>query len=543
MIRHWGLFSVEEEQRANFRRDVFAFHVYTTSLGIALAAFGTERVLEGSNVFIGMAEIATAILMAFLSITLKLTGRLQLVRFLLSIIAGIILVVVFQEGGLGLAAPYWLFIFPHATIPYFRTRIVLALNALLYLATIVAASLGYFGWFPSLYEEVQLRQMGVALLLSMVLAFITQRNLLLQTTALGDHRARLNALLEHLPVGVIMVEADGQKPSVANMYAENVFGRPVDPAVALKDFPRAYGFMTDTGKAYAAAELPVAAALAGIDAPPRGGIFIIRPDGTKTALRAAATPIRNEQGHVVAAVAVFEDMTKENEIDRMKSEFVSLASHQLKTPLTSIQWTSELLLDDNNEPLSDTQRKSVSDIHTTTQRLSKLVTDILSVSHMETGRKFILEPQPVDLVPLLREVIAEMSDVARKRGIQITTNGLPERFLRNADMAKAKEVFLNLVGNAVKYSRPDGRIAVAVERVDGEDIVTVRDDGIGIPKEERGSIFNRFFRASNVDAETEGTGLGLYIAKTIVERHGGRIWFTSDEGAGTTFYVALPPVS
>ncbi len=538
-----GLFSMQEDERREFERGVKLFHFYSIILGIALAWFGIERILTGSGVLVGIIELVGAGSMAVLSATLFITKRLETSRLLLSVIAGVVIAIVFQEGGIGRSGPYWLFIFPHATMPFFRTRTVIVLNAFLYASTVGAASVGYFGLLSSPYDGAQLRQLGVALLLSMVIAFITQRSMVHQLRTIAEHRARLSVLLERLPAGVVMFESDGRKTAAANANMEKILGRPIDPTLALEDYPRTYALTTDTGQPYPVSDLPVTAALAGIEAPPKSGIVVVRPDGTKVILRAAAAPIRDGNEDVVAAVLVLEDMTKEYEIDRMKSEFVSLASHQLKTPLTTIRWSAENLLAGEKGPLTKDQTAAIAEIHAFAERLSGLVADILNVSHIETGRKFSLNPKPTDIVPVLRDAVQETSDAAAKKGIRIVVDRIPEQFMRMADTNKIKEVFLNLIGNAIKYTPVGGVVEVFIERIGDEDVVAVRDEGIGIPKEEQSRIFERFYRASNVESDIEGTGLGLYIAKAIIERHSGRIWFDSAEGNGTTFHVALPPAA
>nr|QMS48052.1 two-component sensor kinase SA14-24 [uncultured bacterium] len=167
--------------------------------------------------------------------------------------------------------------------------------------------------------------------------------------------------------------------------------------------------------------------------------------------------------------------------------------------------------------------------------------DILNVSHIETGRKFSITPKPMDVAPLLRDTVQETASMASKKGVRIATDNIPERFMRMADADKIKEVFANLISNAIKYTPVGGTVDVSVIRIGDEDAIVVRDEGIGIPKKEQPRIFERLYRATNVEGSIEGTGLGLYIAKVIVERHGGRIWFDSEEGRGTTFHVTLPP--
>lgn len=233
------------------------------------------------------------------------------------------------------------------------------------------------------------------------------------------------------------------------------------------------------------------------------------------------------------------------EVDRMKSEFVSLASHQLRTPLTGIRWFTDLLLRDKAGPLSATQKDYIQQVSDSNLRLIKLVEDMLNVSHIETGDKFNIEKKPTDVVKIMDSLSNDLIALAHQHEVTITkAKSLPKELILNVDEQKIREVFQNLMSNAVKYSKNGGVVELGIMLPsDDKNLTTlyVKDSGLGIPKNQQSRMFEKFFRADNVQSqETTGTGLGMYIAKAITEKHGGKMWFESEENKGSTFYISLP---
>ncbi|MEI7890843.1 MAG: ATP-binding protein [bacterium] len=273
-----------------------------------------------------------------------------------------------------------------------------------------------------------------------------------------------------------------------------------------------------------------------------GEITNVRKDGQEYQAMGSISPIMGDNGAVKFFVGIERDTTKEKEIDRMKSEFVSVASHQLRTPLTGIKWFTELLLENKKEKLSKEQQDYVEEIYESNNRLIALVNDLLNVSRIDSGKNFEVEKKNIDVVGVVNEVVNEQIGLAKEKGIRVVMDGdISKEMQLNIDSVKIKQVFQNLISNAVKYSKENSEVVFG--RKDGIDDVTffVKDSGLGIPPEQQDRIFEKFFRASNVlMTGAEGTGLGLYIAKSIVESHGGKIWFESSEGNGTTFFVKIP---
>ncbi len=278
---------------------------------------------------------------------------------------------------------------------------------------------------------------------------------------------------------------------------------------------------------------------------------VVWKDGSIHHLRGFGIVEKDATGRPVKMAGVNWDITKETEMDQAKSEFVSLASHQLRTPLTAINWYAEMLLAGDAGKLNKEQKKFLDSIFESNQRMITLVNAFLNVSRLEIGT-YVIKPEPIEVEPFLASVIDELQAEMREKSLKLTqqVDGKPLIFL--ADRTLLRMVFQNLISTAIKYTPKGGSIDVRVALVakgkmfggqkmtEDRFTLAVADTGIGIPKEQQAKIFSRFFRAANaLRAETDGSGLGLYIIKSIIDRAGGALWFASKEGQGTTFYVSL----
>jgi len=260
-------------------------------------------------------------------------------------------------------------------------------------------------------------------------------------------------------------------------------------------------------------------------------------------LELTVTTIRvvDPKGKILGFFKIIKDRTREEEILKTKSEFLTVAAHQMRTPLSGIKWGLETLLGEGSENLNETQREILRKNLEATDKILRLANDLLDTVNIEAG-KFGYEFIQSDLINLISKTIEGYLYLAERHKIKIylepPANGL-EMF--KFDPMRIKIVLQNLVENALRYNVENGQIIIKVEKNPPYVQVSVTDTGIGIPKEELPKLFSKFFRASNVlRYETEGTGLGLYITKNIVEAHGGKIWAESIENRGTTFYFTLP---
>ena len=265
-----------------------------------------------------------------------------------------------------------------------------------------------------------------------------------------------------------------------------------------------------------------------------------RRNGQEYIAAANVAPVLNKKGEVIYFVGIERDITKEKEIDQMKTDFISLASHQLRTPLSAMRWFLEMLLNGDMGKLTKKQREVVKDIEESNDRMIELVNGLLNISRIESGR-IIVEPEMVDLKELVEDVVKDLEEYIRSKKQTVVVSVHPDLPKIKLDPKLIRQVYLNLISNAVKYTPEGGEINVFVSKKGKEIVSQISDNGFGIPKEEQDKIFKRFFRASNVvKKEVGGTGLGLYLARAVVESSGGKIWFKSQEGKGTTFWFTLP---
>lgn len=283
-------------------------------------------------------------------------------------------------------------------------------------------------------------------------------------------------------------------------------------------------------------ELPMIRALGGASF--TNHVIRITPigSGRDRFLSISGAPIRDSSGRITAAVNVARDVTELHEIDRLKDEFISVASHEMRTPLTVIKGYIQMLTKRlENRETKGSELDMARQILNQTDRLATLTNRLLDVSRVQFGR-LTLESDRVDLTALVRDLVERMRVTMEYHKISLKAE---EPVFVEADAGRLEQVLTNLVNNAAKYSPDGAEIDVSLERKDGSALITVRDHGYGIPKERQGRIFQRFYRATT-DERKSGLGLGLYVSKGIVEAHRGEIWFQSEDGKGSTFFVRLP---
>lgn len=281
---------------------------------------------------------------------------------------------------------------------------------------------------------------------------------------------------------------------------------------------------------------------------------LIAKDGNKIQVSDSAAPLLDANLNVVGCVVVFHNVTLEREIDKVKTEFVSLASHQLRTPLSIINWYSEMLLNGDVGKLNKEQKKYVEKVYKGNQRMIDLVNSLLNVSRLELGT-FVVEPEMVNIVDLVKSTVSENVPQVIGKKLKFSEHYADNLPMYSADPKLLRMVFQNLLSNAAKYTPDNGKVNVDISMINaGENFggktvkeksiaVSVSDTGYGITAGQQDKIFSKLFRADNVrEKQIEGTGLGLYIVKAIVDLSDGFIWFESEEGKGTTFYVTLPIV-
>ena len=263
----------------------------------------------------------------------------------------------------------------------------------------------------------------------------------------------------------------------------------------------------------------------------------------KLVLRTIASPFLDENGQTLGTVYLFDDITREKEIDQMKSDFISLVSHELRTPLTSIIGFVSFILDGKAGAINDRQRNSLARVQRQSKRLAALINDLLDISRIESGR-IQMEQEPISLLEIVTQRIEEIRPQADEKSIRLdltAPESVPTIF---GDEARMGQVFTNLIGNAIKFTPNNGEVSIKV-RVDGSLLhVEVIDTGPGIPAEERQKVFDKFYQLSDISTRQQGgSGLGLSITKSIVEAHGGKLWIDDgNQGKGSNFQFVLPLV-
>lgn len=224
------------------------------------------------------------------------------------------------------------------------------------------------------------------------------------------------------------------------------------------------------------------------------------------------------------------------EASAVKSEFVSIASHQLRAPLASIKWASALM-EDGGEKNFAMYRDIIRD---NVERMILLVNDLLNVNRIESGTLSI-NPAAVELEPVVKDALKELTPRAEASNIALTFTAPQGPLTALVDRERIKTVVHHIVDNAIRYTPGKGTVAVTLEKEGARARLTVKDSGVGIPREDQGRVFQKFFRATNIlKHQTVGTGLGLFIARSLTELFGGTMGFSSEEGKGSTFWFSLP---
>ncbi|OGO40593.1 MAG: hypothetical protein A2Z04_02730 [Chloroflexi bacterium RBG_16_57_9] len=354
--------------------------------------------------------------------------------------------------------------------------------------------------------------------------------------SLVAERDRLEAVLDATDDAILMEDAQGRQVVVNERFAE-FFGIPQEKVVGMagRDLrkhimqcvsdPQAYerqvrDMFSDPGRVF------------------QGYLEVVFP--TPRTLYWFSAPVHSQDGQIIGRISASRDVTKEREVDRMKTEFVSQVSHELRTPLTSIKGFTDLILDGDAGEINDEQREYLGIVKQNADRLVALINDLLDISRLELGH-VQLNIQPVDLSEVVRIVVTSLSPQIEQKSQSLTLQvepGLPPVL---ADRDRLIQVVTNLVSNAYKYTPAGGAIRIEARPDNGLARVSVSDSGAGISPEDQQKLFTRFYRVdSSLTREVGGTGLGLSIVKSIVELHSGTISVDSELGKGSTFSFTVP---
>ncbi len=271
---------------------------------------------------------------------------------------------------------------------------------------------------------------------------------------------------------------------------------------------------------------------------------LIGKQGKQTKINLVTTEVSGGVQTNLHCILILHDLSREEELEQMKLDFVSMASHELKTPLTSIVGYLSVFLDESRNKIPKESFDLLHKAFTAAQQLQTLIQNLLNVNKIER-EQLSVSPEPTDYLAILSKIVEDLRGQATQKSIVLAlippTESLPKVL---ADPIRLSEVVTNLVANAINYTNPGGKVEIATEVSPAEVQTVISDTGIGIPKEALPHLFSKFFRVSNrLQQANKGTGLGLYIAKSIIEKLHGRIWVESELGKGSKFYFTLPIVT
>ena len=357
-------------------------------------------------------------------------------------------------------------------------------------------------------------------------------------------------ILDGLPCVIFLVTGADARILFANRAASQVWGVPWQFQQPLGEFFTTNGIMLLNAQGHPLSVEQYATLRAIRTGKPASDVqTMILPDERRLPILVCAEPFSHPQSVGISVtepvvLVTYEDVTMLKEAEKLKDEFVGIAAHELRTPLTALLSYVDMLLRQTSRggtsPLSERQQRAVTAIKEATLRLSTLTEDLLDVTRLQAGL-LVLKGDPTDIVPLVRRVASYWQQTTDKHRIEVYV--ARERAMVTVDASRLEQILTNLIDNAIKYSPLGGPVLLSIE----EDLphrqiqIKVQDRGIGIPQHQHGRVFGRFMRAENAQAwGISGTGLGLYLCYELVELMGGHIWFDSQEGIGSTFFVSFP---
>lgn len=359
-----------------------------------------------------------------------------------------------------------------------------------------------------------------------------------QSKAVAEQeRAKAEAILKSIGDGVFAVDLEGTI-MLMNAVAEDLTGFTFNESIG-KYYKEIFRFVKEKDPSSLYPSFIEDVIKTGTIKTLENHTMLINRQGTKIPISDSAAPIKDEKGGISGCIIVIRNASRERQLDLAKDEFISIVAHQLRTPLGSMRWNIEMILRQPN--ISDKINNKIKRIYQSNQRLITLVNDLLNVSIIEQGMVKDT-PHPTDVLEVIRSAVLEMEPEAQKHKVIITIQSQEKHIPKiMIDPKRLREVIQNLLSNAIKYNVPGGKTTFVVDHI-GEFIkISVNDQGIGIPNKDQPLLFSKFYRAANaVQRDTSGSGLGLFVVKSYVERWGGNISFESSENKGTTFHIELP---
>jgi len=391
--------------------------------------------------------------------------------------------------------------------------------------------------------NVAIVSFGFQVLLIMLILFIYFR--LTKTAQLFySERNQREAIMNNLVDGIIeyddfsrVVLMNPRAESLLGVKLEEISGLEITPSI-LKEKPNLTALVEVMYPMLAPYASPAKKLFGG-----RVKVMDISTSNPKRSFEMTMLHILGQRGSVIGFLKILHDVSRERFIEKMKTEFISIAAHQLRTPLSEIKWSLGRILGGDEGEVPKSQKYLIERSYNSGERMISLVKDLLDVARIEEGR-YLHKPTMTDVGKILKSSFESLKEVAKKNNITMTFHKegvLPDIHIDPESMSVA---FQNVIENAVRYTHSGGKVVVSLRHINTNIEIVIKDTGIGIPKRDYPRLFTKFFRAKNaILLETEGSGLGLFITKNIIEAHGGKIWFESEEGKGSAFHISLPVIN
>ncbi|MFH1426109.1 MAG: ATP-binding protein [Candidatus Kerfeldbacteria bacterium] len=519
-------------------------------LGVILKIAGVTIVSFSLLMLVAMIVIPVIINSAYTLYMLKWSGtmterRLEILSFLQVFVDQLVFtLIIYFTGGIESVAIV-LFFFPvlSATILYSDLKIIsLSLFMIfLYTAMIILEYNGVIPHFARYYHDpgfhgnaaiTLANTISVDLMLVFTAMFSVFVNRIIHDRELEIviERDKVQSILNSLEDGIIMLDAN-KSVLLMNPPARDIlrfYGEVFGPELRREDFPKAFSRLIQVIR-----EQPESKRL--------GQEVQIEEGENKNIIQVDSIPIYAADGSVVSWVKVLRDITREKELDEIKSDFISVAAHQLRTPLAALKWFFKMMREGDAGRITKKQAALLDKAFDRSNEIIEIVNNLLDISEIEEGR-FPYEFAEVNIDEVMETIVKGTQIDAEHKGVTVVYNKTDDELPPvDADKQKIRTAMQNLVDNAVKYSPRDSTVTVTASVKNNRFFITVEDQGIGIPKEDQQKIFTKFFRGQNAkEKETAGSGLGLYIVKNVIGRHRGQLWFESEVGKGTSFYISLP---
>lgn len=525
--------------------------LYSLLACVSLGIFGALHLFE-QHTILGLLEIAGSLIFFGNMLLLWATDNVRLTKniFLWTVLA--FLVVMLITGGTAKTGVFWYFVFPVAAFFLSGKRQGMVWMAVLFIASFIPWLLSIYGFIPIAYDTATVRQLLISVLVVGLGIYVYQwwrERLEYQTSEsrheLNTEKVRADVIVQNIDEGIVVTDTEG-KVTFINQAAERILGWRSTDLIG-KKFVDEVPLIDNSGNIVPIANRPLQRSLEAAESISAVATYR-RKDGQVLPVSVTGMPVKVE-GKMTGAIGTFRDISEEQQIARTKSEFVTLASHQLRTPISAIAWLSELLLHGDAGKLSHEVHEHIEDIYHSNQRMASLVSEMLIVSSLEL-ESLPVQPQATDLEKLTKRIFDQQRSLHPQATANIRQTYASDLPQLQCDPEIITLILRNLISNALKYTPASGNIKLSIttdtgtkltRQSHGSVVITVQDTGYGIPRSAITKVFTKFFRAANiVHKDTDGTGLGLYIVKALLDYVGGSISFSSHEGKGTTFTVHLP---